>query len=129
MLFRSQAAFEDVARSLLSPADLTRTLEVDGALETGYYSLDAARMLQGGVWGQGFPQPLFAERFEVESQRLLQDKHLKLRLRNGAARHEAIWFNAPQAVPEHIYAAFRLSVNEFRGTQTVQLTIEHCEPA
>ena len=124
---RFQQAFEDVARALLSPADLTRTLEVDGPLESGYYSLEAARMLQGGVWGQGFPQPLFADRFDVESQRLLQDKHLKLRLRQGNARHEAIWFNAPEAVPERIFAAFRLTVNEFRGTQSVQLNIEHCE--
>ena len=63
----------------------------------------------------------------MESQRLLQDKHLKLRLRQGNARHEAIWFNAPEAVPERIFAAFRLTVNEFRGTQSVQLNIEHCE--
>ncbi|MCK9283647.1 MAG: single-stranded-DNA-specific exonuclease RecJ [Rhodocyclaceae bacterium] len=124
---RFTAAFEQVARQLLSPADLTRTLEVDATLESAWYSLEAAKMIQGGVWGQGFPQPLFAERFEVESQRLLQEKHLKLRLRLGNVRHEAIWFNAGQPVPERVFAAFRLTVNEFRGVQSLQLNIEHCE--
>ncbi len=124
-----EQAFEEVARQLLSPAELTRTLETDGSLEHGYCNLDTARMIQQEVWGQGFPQPLFADQFEVESQRLLGEKHLKLSLRKAGSRFEAIWFNAPDAVPDHIIAAYRLSINDFRGLQSVQLVIEHCEPA
>ncbi len=50
-----EAAFEKVCRELLSPADLSRTLETDGPLESGYFSLDAVRLMQQEVWGQGFP--------------------------------------------------------------------------
>ena len=126
-LARFEAAFEAVARQLLSPADLSRTLETDGVLEVGYCNLDSARMIQREVWGQGFPQPLFDGDFQVESQRLLQEKHLKLSLRAGSAKLEAIWFNAGTTVADRIHAAYRLGVNDYQGRQTVQLIIEHCE--
>ncbi len=121
-------AFESVARALLPPAALTRTLETDGALETGYYGINAARLLQDAVWGQGFPAPLFADEFEVVQQRLLKDKHLKLTLKKGAARLDAIRFNHADSAPDRIRAAFRLDINEWQGTANVQLVLEHFEP-
>lgn len=124
-----EQAFEEVAAALLSPAELTRTLETDGALESGYYSLEAARLLQQAIWGQGFPSPLFADVFEVDRQTLLKDKHLKLTLRLGRARLEAIRFNFAEHAPDRIRAAFRLDVNEFNGLAGVQLILEHFEPA
>ena len=128
-----EAAFEDIARALIEPAQLTRTLETDGALESGYYSLDAARLLQQAIWGQGFPAPIFSDVFEVERQRLLKDKHLKLTLRKDKARLEAIQFNFATATqtraPDRVHAAFRLDVNEFNGIASVQLILEHIEPA
>jgi single-stranded-DNA-specific exonuclease len=48
-----------------------------------YFSIATARLLEAEVWGQGFPAPLFEDEFVVESQRILKDKHLKLRLRKG----------------------------------------------
>jgi len=124
-----EAAFEDVARSLLSTDDLTATLHTDGALEGGYYSLESARLLQQAIWGQGFPAPLFADVFEVDRQKLLKDKHLKLTLKKGRVRIDAIQFNFPQSAPPRIRAAFRLDVNEFNGVAGVQLILEHFEPA
>ena len=124
-----EAAFEEVARTLLSPDDLTATLHTDGALESGYYSLESARLLQQAIWGQGFPAPLFADVFEVDRQKLLKEKHLKLTLKKGTARFDAIQFNFPQSAPPRIRAAFRLDVNEFNGVAGVQLVLEHIEPA
>ncbi|MDD5247759.1 MAG: single-stranded-DNA-specific exonuclease RecJ [Rhodocyclaceae bacterium] len=124
-----ETAFEAVARALLSPAELTRTLETDGALESGYYSLEAARLLQQTIWGQGFPPPLFADVFDVDKQKLLKDKHLKLTLKKGKTRLEAIRFNFADSAPARIRAAFRLDINEFNGLASVQLIVEHFEPA
>ncbi|MBI5791850.1 MAG: single-stranded-DNA-specific exonuclease RecJ [Rhodocyclales bacterium] len=127
-----EASFEQVCRELISPAQLTRTLETDGPLESGYYSLDAVRMMQQEVWGQAFPPPMFADRFEVLSQRILKDKHLKLKLRKGKQSFDAIQFNfaeaATAAAPDRIHAAFRVDINEWNGNQTVQLLLEHFEP-
>jgi single-stranded-DNA-specific exonuclease len=112
---------------LLAPADRTRTLETDGGLESGYYSIATARLLEAEVWGQGFPAPLFADEFVVESQRILKDKHLKMRLRKGEQRLDAIQFNFSRAPGGTIRAAYRLAINDFNGVQTPQLMIEHFE--
>ena len=122
-----EAAFEKVCRELLSPADLSRTLETDGPLETGYFSIDAVRLMQQEVWGQAFPAPVFADSFEVLNQRILKDKHLKLKLQKGGQRFDAIQFNFAESAPERIRAAFRVDINEWNGTQTVQLMLEHFE--
>jgi single-stranded-DNA-specific exonuclease len=124
-----ETSFEEIARALLAPAELTRTLETDGALESGYYSLEAARLLHESIWGQGFPAPMFSDVFEVDRQKLLKDKHLKLTLKKGKMRIDAIQFNRPESAPARIHAAFRLDINEFNGQQNVQLILEHFEPA
>ncbi len=122
-------AFEEVALALIAPADLTRSVTTDGALENAHMSLAWARELEAQIWGQGFPQPVFADRFEVLSQRLLKDKHLKLQLSKNGARFEAIQFNFAESVPGQIHAAYRLGVNSYRGVDSVQLLLEHCEAA
>ena len=124
-----EQAFEDVCRQLIAPADLTRTLETDGPLETAHMSLDSARLLQAQIWGQGFPPPLFADEFRVENQRILKDKHLKLTLSKNGARFDAIKFNFAAAAPARIRAAYKLDVNEYNGVASVQLMLEHFEPA
>jgi len=124
-----EAAFEKVCRELLSPADLSRTLETDGPLESGYFSIDTVRLMQQEVWGQAFPAPVFADSFEVLNQRILKDKHLKLKLQKGGQRFDAIQFNFSESAPDRIRAAFRVDINEWNGTQTVQLMLEHFETA
>jgi single-stranded-DNA-specific exonuclease len=124
-----EEAFEDIVRQLVAPADLNRTLETDGALEAGYLSLESARLLRAQIWGQGFPAPMFSDTFEVVSQRVLKDKHLKLKLTKGRASFDAIQFNFAEAAPERILAAFRLDANQFNGVENLQLMVEHFEPA
>ena len=124
-----ETAFEDVVRRLVAPADLNRTLETDGALEAGYLSLESARLLRAQIWGQGFPAPLFSDVFEVASQRVLKDKHLKLKLTKGRSSFDAIQFNFAEAAPERIHAAYRLDANQFNGVENLQLMIEHFESA
>ena len=128
-LARFEALFEETVRGLVGPAELTRTLETDGPLEAGWMSLESARMLEGEIWGQGFPAPMFSDEFQVDKQRILKDRHLKLTLRKGAARFEAIQFNFAESAPPVVRAAYRLAVNEFNGLASVQLVLEHIEPA
>jgi single-stranded-DNA-specific exonuclease len=126
---RFQAIFDTVAAALIDPRDLTRRLETDGALESGYMTLEMARTLEQSIWGQGFPAPVFDDVFTVDNQRLLKDKHLKLALRKGNARFEAIFFNHAEPAPPMVRAAYRLAVNEYNGVSSVQLMLEHLEPA
>ena len=124
---RFQQLFADIAGELLTPADLTRTLENDGPLEGGYISLETARLLENEVWGQGFPAPLFVDEFEVEQQRVLKEKHLKLRLRKGNTRIDAIQFNFQRSPGDRVRAAYRLTINEYMGVENPQLMIEYLE--
>ena len=119
--------FAQVAGELIAPADLTRTLETDGALESGYISLETARLLENEVWGQGVPAPLVLDEFEVEQQRILKEKHLKLKLRKGNTRIEAIQFNFSTQPGNKTRAAFRLAINEYMGVESPQLMVEYLE--
>ena len=104
-------------------------LETDGALESAYMNLDTIRLLEGEVWGQGFPQPLFCDRFAVASQRVVADKHLKLRLLKDGKSFDAIRFNSLAPAGAAIRAVYRLAVNEYNGVQSVQLIVEEWESA
>ncbi len=122
-----KSLFAEVAGELIAPADLTRTLETDGNLETGYFSLDIARLLENEIWGQGFPAPLFLDEFAVEQQRVLKEKHLKLRLRKGNTRIDAIQFNFASQPGHSTRVAYRLAINEYMGVETPQLMVEYLE--
>lgn len=124
---RFSQTFAAVAKELLDPADLTRTLETDGNLEGGYLSLEAARLLENEIWGQGFPAPLFVDEFDVEQQRVLKEKHLKLRLRKGNSRIDAIQFNFSTQPGGRTRAAYRLAINEYMGVESPQLMVEYLE--
>jgi single-stranded-DNA-specific exonuclease len=125
-LFRD--LFESIAAELLPEAARLRVVETDGELESAYHSLEVAQMLESQIWGQGFPAPLFCDTFTVESQRVVGERHLKLRLRKGGQRLEAMRFNSLDPMPARVRAAYRLSVNEFNGLKTVQLNLEHHQP-
>src|SRR6266853_254215 len=126
---RFAESFEAVASELLSPAQLARAVETDGSLESAYLDLGLAQLLDRQVWGQGFPQPLFCDEFEVLTQRVVGEKHLKLKLARAGRTVEAMHFNSLDPLPSSVRAAYRLSVNEFNGMQNLQLVIEHWEPA
>ena len=124
---RFSELFEQVAGELVPPEALSRTIETDGSLESAYLNLDLARLIESQIWGQGFPQPVFCDDFEVMNQRVVGERHLKLRLARGGRVLEAMRFNALEPLPGGVRAAYRLQVNEFNGAQNLQLVIEHWE--
>ena len=121
------AAFEEIARELLAPAMLAREIETDGALAPEDITLETASLLRDQVWGQGFPEPGFHGEFEVESQRIVGEKHLRLRLGHGGRRFDAMLFFRAEPLPERVSAVYRLDVNEYNGARSLQLVIEHWE--
>jgi single-stranded-DNA-specific exonuclease len=120
-------AFERALDAMLPPEARQRRIETDGSLDAAHRTLQVAQLLEGGIWGQGFPQPLFCDTFAVESQRVVGEKHLKLLLAKDGRRLEAMRFGALDPLPAQVRAAYRLGVNEFNGLKTVQLNVEHFE--
>jgi single-stranded-DNA-specific exonuclease len=127
---RFQSLFEEVTRTLLSPADLEREIETDGSLPVEHATLDAASALRDGIWGQGFPEPRFLDPFEIVQQRVVGERHLKLRLRRDGKLFDGILFghgHDSEPLPDAIRAVYRFNINEFNGVTSTQLLLDHWE--
>ena len=118
-------AFESVAQELLDADALVKTISTDGVLEANEFSLNIARDLQHQVWGQGFSEPLFEGDFRVQTQRIVGEKHLKLKLSSPAGSFDAIRFFSAEPAPDNIHAVYSLSVNEYNGSASLQLIVRH----
>ncbi|MGH1441059.1 MAG: single-stranded-DNA-specific exonuclease RecJ [Cellvibrionaceae bacterium] len=128
--------FDQVVRDELDHEQLQETILTDGELESHDFDLGIAHGLQqAGPWGQGFPEPLFDGEFLVVNQRLVGEKHLKLTLalpEKPQQLIDGIAFNInveewPAHEIERVRLVYQLSVNEFRGKETLQLIVRYLE--
>ncbi len=130
---RFRELFESVARERLSPEQLARVLVSDGELRAEELDADLARAMRDAVWGQGFEAPVFDERFDVAEQRVVGGRHSKLTLRRtdlaDPAAYTAMLFGHAEPLPARIRAAYRPDLNEWNGTESLQLIVTHWEPA
>ncbi|MDP5069316.1 MAG: single-stranded-DNA-specific exonuclease RecJ, partial [Congregibacter sp.] len=75
---RFSEAFTDAVQQV-GGLTLEPILESDGELALEDFDLAVAEMLRSaGPWGQLFPEPLFDGVFELRSQRIVGEKHLKM---------------------------------------------------
>lgn len=130
-------AFAEVVTRHLGDRGLDPIIESDGELGVEDFCLALAQQLESaGPWGQAFPEPMFDGEFQVVSQKLVGTKHLKLVLTPAGQRDtlvDAIAFNVdvtawPNPHCQRVLAAYKLSVNEFRGNRSIQLMVEYLEP-
>ena len=126
---RFSTLFEQVAGELLTPADLEQVIETDGSLAVGDHTLETARAIDDGVWGQGFATPAFQGEFMVAEQRVVGERHLKLKLEREGLLLDAMLFFHAEPLPFAINAVYQLGVNEYNGRQGVQLILRHWNPA
>jgi len=126
---RFAEAFEAVARAALDDDALARVVMTDGELEDAYFTPQVVELIDAAVWGQGFPAPTFSGEFDVVSQALVKDKHLKLQLARGGQRFQAIWFNHTDTLPARARLAYRLTADSWNGVVRVQLIVEHAVAA
>ncbi len=117
-------ALQRVATEWLDAATLTRRLRSDGPLALEYFNAPTVALLDTQVWGQAFEPPLFCDEVEVLGQRLVADKHLKLRVKLQGQTRDAIWFGRVEPVGERVRLAYRLSLDEWNGQQRVQMVVE-----
>lgn len=119
-----QRAFDELVDQLLPIDARQHSLAVDGALGEGDLNLNSAHLLSEGIWGQGFPAPVFANKFQILESRLLQDKHLKLTVASGTQRIDAIRFNDTTVPTQDDTLAYVLDINHYNGVERPQLRIE-----
>ena len=118
------AALQRVATEWLDAATLTQRVRTDGALALEYFNIETVSALDAQVWGQAFEAPLFCDEVDVLAQRLVADKHLKLRVRHLGQQRDAIWFGHAEPVAERVRLAYRLALDEYNGQQRLQMIVE-----
>ncbi|OGT51810.1 MAG: single-stranded-DNA-specific exonuclease RecJ [Gammaproteobacteria bacterium RIFCSPHIGHO2_12_FULL_42_13] len=124
--------FSETVSKYLSADQLQPIIETDGELSPEEFTLTNAELMQeAGPFGQQFPEPLFDGEFEVLSQRLVGEKHLKMSLKpiNGAYPVDAIAFQVdtqrwPNNRISRAKMAYRLASNEYQGRVGLQLVVE-----
>lgn len=118
--------FEEICASLLDEASLQRRIDIDGTPPKEVYGLEMVAKLENQIWGQGFHPPLFLDEFEVLSQRIVGEKHLKLQLKSPHGQIvEAMHFQSTDLLPQVFSGVFRLNVNTFREKEMVQLVFQY----
>jgi single-stranded-DNA-specific exonuclease len=130
-------AFNEVARGLLGPEDLRPVLRPDVAIGPEEVDLELLHWLAYlGPHGIGNPGPLFlASGVRLERSRAVGEGHLKVTLRTGSSRLDAIGFGlAARHPPESLDGGphdvlFRLERNEWRGSVRPQALLADLRPS
>jgi len=126
-----ERCIEAYARAQLSPEDLEATLRVDAELrleEVDWELYEALRKLE--PFGYGNPTPVFVARNLrlLMPPRVLQEKHLKLRVAGGGRTFDALWWGqaeqaAALAPGQPLDLVFTLDANVFQEVTTLQLVV------
>ncbi|MEN9315841.1 MAG: hypothetical protein RIS35_2234 [Pseudomonadota bacterium] len=123
-LERFREAFEAAIVETTDEGLFARSIVTDGSLDPTHWQLRLVDELERGVWGQGFPPPLFCDEFDVVGQRLVKERHLKLDLRLRGQRIDAIAFGRIDPLPPRARLAYRIATNDYGGTRSLQLIVE-----
>lgn len=121
-------AFNQAIEQFTGRISFDPEIEHDGSLDLSFIDIQTAELVSQQVWGAGFPAPVFVDEFEIVHQRLLKEKHLKLRVKRNHMIFDAIWFNQPSHLAERVELAYKIDVNHWNGNSNVQLLIEFGRP-
>ncbi len=127
-----ESKFEASARAALAPEDLEAVLSIDAEVELEEVDRNLYEVVRGlEPFGFGNPKPVFAARgVDLElPPRVLQNKHLKLRVAQGSVSFDALgWrlagLGSNLSAGRRLDLAFTLDENVFRDVATLQLIIK-----
>jgi single-stranded-DNA-specific exonuclease len=131
-----EKALQQQVVSTIDPEDLQATMHTDGHLNNDQFSMQTASVLRdAGPWGQAFPEPSFEGEFELISQRIVGENHLKVVLAPDSMASQSIdgiYFNIDNekwpTTATRVRCVYRLDINEFRGRESLQLLIQYMAP-
>lgn len=124
---RFSEAFSEAIKKHLEGKKPIIELMTDGELEASEITLKNAELLRkASPWGQGFEEPIFYGDFELVEQKIVGEKHLKctLKLVGASSIFEGIAFFQGKLETKQVKVAYKLNVNSFRGSESLQLMIE-----
>ena len=119
-----ERAWQTLAQAWIDPADRREQWITDGELAPHEWRLETVAEIERQVWGAGFAPPLFCSEWRVLEQKIVGQKHLKLRLRQGTVQVDGIWFGRTETLPEQAQLLYRPQINRWQGHQSLQIQIE-----
>lgn len=122
--------FEKVVSDLITQNELAAVLEVDGSASEGEMTLTLAEQFEQTVWGQGFPPPLFYDHFDIVEQRIVGERHLKLRVATQTSPqklYDAIYFGCATPFTSAIQMVYQPQTNRYNGNTSLQLLVRYAE--
>ena len=126
---RFRRAFIDAVAARVSERDLSGVIVTDGELPGADLTVDNAELVaRNGPWGQGFPEPVFHGEFEVVSERVVGERHLRLVLKRDGRVADAIAFNQARLGARRAQVVYRLGIDDYMDARTLRLQVERIEP-
>lgn len=131
-----EQAFREAVELAADPTVFERALYSDGELSVQELNMHLAEKLPVlAPWGQAFPEPQFHGQFVLQNYRHVgqQSDHLRLTIKLDDGRQITAmafrqtapkWLQIGQKVGLH----YRLDINEFRQTKSLQLLVDNILP-
>ena len=126
------SGLEEMAQEELGEEEPVHFIEMDTELKLSKLSFETIKQIQSlSPFGKGNTEPIFyADSVDVVWSGIVGEKHLKLRVRQGAKVVEAIGFGVAEQHPldgKAIKMAFTPELNQWQGYEKIQLRIEDLE--
>ena len=117
-----ETEFESVASDLLNANDLSIEFEIDHSILDDI-NINGINLINGEIWGQGFPAPIFKDSFQVLDQKIIGGKHVKCTLKYKEKKFSAIYFNHEQSLADKIETIYEIDINRYSGKEEIQLIL------
>jgi single-stranded-DNA-specific exonuclease len=119
---------EDLAQEGLSEEDLTPAIDIDAEMNLSDLTMETVREIRSlSPFGSGNPEPIYyAHSLHVIGSRIVGERHLKLRIKQGRNVMEAIGFGLAEMHPlegRTINMVFSPEINQWQGYNRLQLRV------
>jgi len=119
---------EEIAQRILSYEDLIPSIKVDDEINLEKLTLETVYDIRSlEPFGAENPEPvLYSGNLEVLDSRIVGEKHLKLRVKQGQKIHDAIGFNLSYMHPidgKTVNMVYSPEINRWNGNEKVQLRV------
>ena len=125
---RFSVIFDKLVKSSVDPDLLNKRILSDGQLDNDELSLGLVSAIEdAGPWGNEFPEPVFDGQFDLVSQRVVGQEHLKLVLTKDDRLVDAIAFRQDylHGSPSKVHLVYKPQINRYGGIETLQLLVEY----
>lgn len=128
MLADFMIAMEEICQKELHPQLLQRVVMHDGSFDWRNFTTNSVAQMNGEVWGQGFPPPVFLDTLQLEDVKTIgaERNHLKATLVIDEVEHDVIAFGQGEraaTLPSELTVLHRPNVRWYDYQENLQVMV------